>query len=62
MLYPNQKASFFLPPENPQAASLAKGLELWRGFYSSLRPGPRKLFVNLDIASQPMYKSGTCSA
>ncbi|ORY67946.1 Piwi domain-domain-containing protein [Leucosporidium creatinivorum] len=57
-LYPNRAASFFLPPENRQAASLLKGLEMWRGFYTSLRPGPNKIFVNLDIASQPMYQSG----
>ncbi|ORY48823.1 Piwi domain-domain-containing protein [Leucosporidium creatinivorum] len=57
-LYPNRAASFFLPPENRQAASLLRGLEMWRGFYTSLRPGPNKIFVNLDIASQPMYQSG----
>lgn len=82
MLYPNRAASFFLPPENRQAASILKGLEvsraierdetttdigsallslveqMWRGFYTSLRPGPNKIFVNVDIASQPMYQSG----
>lgn len=31
---------------------------MWRGFYTSLRPGPNKVFVNVDIASQPMYQSG----
>lgn len=31
---------------------------MWRGFYTSLRPGPNKIFVNIDIASQPMYQSG----
>jgi len=31
---------------------------MWRGYYTSLRPGPNKIFVNFDIASQPMYQSG----
>ena len=58
MLYPNRAASFFLPPENREAASILKGLEMWRGFYTSLRSGPNKIFINVDIASQPMYQSG----
>ncbi|GAA5863732.1 hypothetical protein JCM3774_001234 [Rhodotorula dairenensis] len=59
MLYPNRAASFFLPPKNPRAASIGKGLEMWRGFYTTLRTGPSKLFLNLDIASQPMVQSGS---
>lgn len=34
MLHPNRAASFFLPPDNKNQSSLAKGLELWRGYYS----------------------------
>ncbi|KAK4057062.1 hypothetical protein OIO90_001962 [Microbotryomycetes sp. JL221] len=58
MLFPSRAASFFLPPENPQSAAIGKGLEMWRGFYTSLRPGPNKIFVNVDLASHPMYQSG----
>jgi eukaryotic translation initiation factor 2C len=81
MIYPNRAASFFLPPEKKEAATIAKGLvsvfaksretstdpclsssallpssrlngaqEMWRGYYTSLRPGPNKIFVNVDIA------------
>ncbi|GAA6003440.1 uncharacterized protein JCM10292_001590 [Rhodotorula paludigena] len=59
MLYPSKSASFFLPPANPQAASLSKGLTMWRGYTTSLRMGPSKLFLNLDIASQPMVQMGS---
>ncbi|KAL8292907.1 hypothetical protein RQP46_000601 [Phenoliferia psychrophenolica] len=62
LMYPSRAASFFLPPENKQHATIAKGLEMWRGFYTSLRAGPGKLFVNIDIASQPMYQSGDLPA
>ncbi|GAA6043318.1 hypothetical protein JCM8097_001182 [Rhodosporidiobolus ruineniae] len=57
-IYPSRAASFFLPPANPLQASISRGLEIWRGFYTSLRMGPSVLFLNLDIASQPMIKSG----
>lgn len=59
MLYPNRAASFFLPPQDPRAASIGKGLVMWRGFYTSLRMGPGKMYLNLDIASQPKVQSGS---
>lgn len=53
---------------------LSKGLQMYRGFYTfvpslspsslltrrrSLRPGPNgRVFVNLDITSQPMIRPG----
>ncbi|GAA5840147.1 hypothetical protein JCM11251_000616 [Rhodosporidiobolus azoricus] len=58
MIYPSRAASFFLPPGNPAAASISRGLTMWRGFYNSLRLGPQKLFLILDIASQPMVQAG----
>ncbi|KAM0790571.1 hypothetical protein ACM66B_004439 [Microbotryomycetes sp. NB124-2] len=61
MLYPNRAASFFLPPDNPQQVAIGRGLEMWRGYYTSLRPGPNKVFINVDIASHPMYQSGNMS-
>ncbi|GAA5840592.1 hypothetical protein JCM9279_007374 [Rhodotorula babjevae] len=58
-LYPSRNASFFLPPADQRQASLSRGLVMWRGFYSSLRLGPEKLYLNLDIASQPMVAAGS---
>ncbi|GAA5913476.1 hypothetical protein JCM6882_001971, partial [Rhodosporidiobolus microsporus] len=58
MVYPSRAASFFLPPAQPAQASISRGLTMWRGFYTSLRLGPQKLFLNLDIASQPMVQAG----
>ncbi|GAA6012880.1 hypothetical protein JCM11491_006211 [Sporobolomyces phaffii] len=55
---PSRGASFFLPPGPEGGSSLSQGLEMWRGYYSSLRPGVGKVFVNLDISSQVMYKPG----
>lgn len=34
------------------------GLELWRGYFQSLRPSQNKLYVNVDIATGVMYKPG----
>lgn len=31
---------------------------MWSGFYSSLRPGPNRVFLNVDITSAPMYSAG----
>lgn len=59
MLYPSRNASFFLPPQDQRQASLSRGLVMWRGFYSSLRLGPEQLYLNLDIASQPMVAAGS---
>ncbi|BGP18412.1 hypothetical protein JCM10213_001659 [Rhodosporidiobolus nylandii] len=58
MVFPARLACFFLPPADPEQASPQRGLTMWRGFYSSLRMGPSKLFLNLDIASQPMIQAG----
>ncbi|KAL8293674.1 hypothetical protein RQP46_000375 [Phenoliferia psychrophenolica] len=59
--YPSKGASFFLPPSDPQAVSLSKGLEMWKGYYTSLRAGPGTLFVNVDVTSCPMIASGSLS-
>jgi eukaryotic translation initiation factor 2C len=57
-LHPSKGASFFPPPVDPASARILKGLEIWAGFYSSLRPGVERLFLNVDTTSQPMYQSG----
>lgn len=56
--HPNKGASFFLPPADLHRAKILKGLEIWPGLYSSLRPGVGRLFLNVDTTSQPMYQSG----
>ncbi|BGP10139.1 hypothetical protein JCM10049v2_006022 [Rhodotorula toruloides] len=58
LLYPSRQASFFLPPMRQEEASIARGLAMWRGFVSSVRMGPGRVFLNLDIASQPMVQAG----
>ena len=34
-------------------------LVMWQGFYSSLRPGINRVFLNVDITSAPMYTAGS---
>ena len=34
---------------------------MWQGFYSSLRPGINRVFLNVDITSAPMYTAGNLS-
>ncbi|GAA5918294.1 hypothetical protein JCM6882_006321 [Rhodosporidiobolus microsporus] len=52
---PSRGASFFLPGDNPQAA---RGFEMWRGYYSSIRPGIGRALVNVDLTSIPMLQRG----
>lgn len=59
--YTSKGGSFFPPPADAQLkreAAIMKGLEIWKGFYSSLRPGPGRIFLNIDIVSQAMIKDG----
>jgi eukaryotic translation initiation factor 2C len=34
------------------------GIELWRGFFQSIRPGPGYLLLNVDLATCMMYRPG----
>ncbi|GJN91402.1 hypothetical protein Rhopal_004423-T1 [Rhodotorula paludigena] len=56
MVNPSRGASFFLRGDNPEQA---RGFELWRGYYSSLRPGIGGGYINLDLASAPFHKPGS---
>ncbi|KAJ3565826.1 hypothetical protein NP233_g7393 [Leucocoprinus birnbaumii] len=56
MRYPFNVRSFFTPDGSRQ---IGGGIELWRGFFQSIRPGPGRLFLNLDIASCMMYRPGS---
>ncbi|GAA5890678.1 hypothetical protein JCM6882_000622 [Rhodosporidiobolus microsporus] len=55
LVNPSRGPSFFLRGNNPQSAL---GLEIWRGYFSSLRPGIGNVFVNLDLSTQPMFAPG----
>ncbi|KAG8876290.1 hypothetical protein FRB98_007375 [Tulasnella sp. 332] len=40
------------------ARNLGRGLEVWRGFYQSPRPGWGALWINVDLTAGVMYKAG----
>ncbi|GAA5989351.1 hypothetical protein JCM11641_002771 [Rhodosporidiobolus odoratus] len=52
---PSRGPSFFLRGDTPQSAL---GIEMWRGYFTSLRPGLGGAFLNLDITAQPFFKPG----
>lgn len=35
------------------------GLELWRGYFQSVRPGINQMLINVDISTATMYKPGS---
>jgi eukaryotic translation initiation factor 2C len=37
---------------------LLHGLEIWRGYFQSLRAGQGRMYLNLDISTAMMYQSG----
>lgn len=53
--FPFNVRSFFTPEGSRK---IGGGIELWRGFFQSIRPGPGRLFLNLDIATCMMYRPG----
>ena len=53
--YPFNVRSFFTDREK---MDIGGGLEIWRGYFQSIRPAIGKMVVNLDISSGVMYKSG----
>lgn len=54
--YPFNVRSFFT--EQGKKA-IGGGLELWRGYFQSIRPSQNMMYVNLDIATGVMYKAGS---
>lgn len=58
MTFPSRAASFFPSPADPRAVTISKGLELWRGYYTSLRPAPNGIFINIDLSSHPFIVRG----
>ena len=53
--YPFNVRSFFT--EQGKKA-IGSGLELWRGYFQSVRPAPGRMLINIDISTGTMYKPG----
>ncbi|KAF8579319.1 argonaute-like protein [Ramaria rubella] len=53
--YPFNVRSFFT---NRETKDIGGGLVLWRGYFQSIRPGGTRMWINIDISTGTMYKSG----
>ena len=53
--HPFNVRSFFTDRERK---SIGLGLEVWRGYFQSVRPGIGKMLINVDISTGLMYKAG----
>ncbi|KJA29601.1 hypothetical protein HYPSUDRAFT_31529 [Hypholoma sublateritium FD-334 SS-4] len=53
--YPFNVRSFFT---DQGKKIIGGGLELWRGYFQSIRPSQNMMYVNLDIATGVMYRAG----
>ncbi|KAH8113254.1 argonaute-like protein [Phellopilus nigrolimitatus] len=53
--YPFNVRSFFTQQEKKE---LGLGIELWRGYFQSVRPAVGKMLINIDISTGTMYKPG----
>ncbi|KAH9853511.1 argonaute-like protein [Lenzites betulinus] len=53
--YPFNVRSFFTESEQKDIGS---GIVLWRGYFQSIRPAIGRMFINVDISTGAMYKSG----
>ncbi|KAF7301729.1 Argonaute-like protein [Mycena indigotica] len=59
MDFPFNVRSFFT---NKETKDIGAGLELWRGYFQSVRPGVGKMLINVDISTGTMYKAGPLHA
>jgi len=55
MNYPFNVRSFFTDRETKDIGS---GLQLWRGYFQSVRPASGRMLINVDISTGTMYKAG----
>lgn len=55
MKYPFNVRSFFTDRETKD---IGAGLQLWRGYFQSVRPASGKMLINVDISTGTMYKAG----
>ncbi|QRV87399.1 argonaute-like protein [Ceratobasidium sp. AG-Ba] len=53
--YPHNSRSFFTDKET---WAIGGGLELWRGYFQSVRPGLRSVLMNIDISTGTMFAPG----
>ncbi|TFK69591.1 Piwi-domain-containing protein [Pluteus cervinus] len=44
---------------NKETQRIGGGIELWRGYFQSIRPTIGRMIINIDIATGTMYKPGT---
>ncbi|KAG2158147.1 Piwi-domain-containing protein [Suillus bovinus] len=58
--YPNNTRAFFTKDAGIQP--LGGGLELWRGYFQSVRPTIGKVLVNIDVSTAVMFKQGSFQA
>ncbi|KAL4065381.1 Piwi-domain-containing protein [Scleroderma citrinum] len=54
--YPNNVRSFFTKEAGYR--KLGGGLDIWKGFYQSVRPSLKQLLINVDVTSGVMYRDG----
>ncbi|EIN04651.1 argonaute-like protein [Punctularia strigosozonata HHB-11173 SS5] len=55
LLYPTNGRSFFTSQET---RNIGGGMELWRGYFQSIRPAIGRMLVNVDISTGMMFKPG----
>ncbi|KIK45842.1 hypothetical protein CY34DRAFT_22361 [Suillus luteus UH-Slu-Lm8-n1] len=55
--YPNNTRAFFTKDAGIQP--LDGGLELWRGYFQSVRPTNGQVLVNVDVSTAVMFKQGS---
>ncbi|ESK91292.1 argonaute-like protein [Moniliophthora roreri MCA 2997] len=53
--HPFNVRSFFTDRERKE---IGLGLEVWRGYFQSVRPGMGEMLINIDISTGLMYKRG----
>ncbi|KAF8165280.1 argonaute-like protein [Crassisporium funariophilum] len=56
MKHPFNVRSFFT---NSETKDIRGGIELWRGYFQSVRPAIGQMLINIDISTATMYKSGS---
>ncbi|KAJ3905321.1 Piwi domain-containing protein [Lentinula edodes] len=54
-MYPHNTKAYFTEVHK---MTLGEGLELWRGFFQSVRPNIGKMLVNIDTTMAAVYQSG----
>ncbi|KAG9080369.1 hypothetical protein FRC06_006673, partial [Ceratobasidium sp. 370] len=55
MRYPHNSRSYFADRET---WAIGGGIELWRGYSQSVRPGLRSMLMNIDVSTGAMYAPG----